>query len=215
MQAHPEVILREQLRYCMNTKHDSQSAEKTMSTQEETIIHTLRDCNFGHMFWDKISVPPILGYTFNASLCDWNKVYFENTPLNLVLHKTCFSQALEYFYGVAKFKSQNPRVTIPIRWLKPPMNWLKLNTDGHHLEIQERLLLRNFPQSRVRHVFREANLCADAMARRGLSHAEDDFAVFDNPPSDDVNSFVNSDMYGLYYGRLTTSTIATLAILAS
>ncbi|KAK7841610.1 hypothetical protein CFP56_015169 [Quercus suber] len=33
---------------------------------EETIIHTLRDCNFAHMFWDKIRVPPILKYTFNT-----------------------------------------------------------------------------------------------------------------------------------------------------
>ena len=59
-----------------------------------------------------------------------NKVCFENTPLNLVLHKTCFSQVLEYFYEVAKIRSQNSRVAIPIRWLKPPMNWLKHNTDG-------------------------------------------------------------------------------------
>ena len=115
--------------------------------QEETIIHTLRDCNFAGIFWDKINVPPILRYTFDASMCDWFKVncqcsivHHSAIPwsilfpfavwfLNLVLHKTCFSQALEYLYGVAKIKSQNLRVTIPIRWLKPPMNWLKLNTD--------------------------------------------------------------------------------------
>ena len=54
-----------------------------------------------------------------------------------------------------------------------------------------------FPRSRVRHVFREANFCADAMAKRGVSQA-DDFVVFDFPPFEDVNSFVNSDMYGLY-----------------
>lgn len=59
-----------------------------------------------------------------------NKVCFDNTLLNLVLHKSCFNQALEYFYGVGKIRSQNPRVTVPIRWLKPPINWLKLNTDG-------------------------------------------------------------------------------------
>ena len=52
------------------------------------------------------------------------------------------------------------------------------------------------------------------MAKRGVSQVED-FVVFDNLPSDDVNSFVNSNMYGLYYGRLTTATTATLAILAS
>ena len=51
------------------------------------------------------------------------------------------------------------------------------------------------------------------MAKRGVSQVED-FVVFDNLPSD-VNSFVNSNMYGLYYGRLTTAPTATLAILAS
>ena len=47
-----------------------------------------------------------------------------------------------------------------------------------------------------------------------MSQAED-FVVFDFPPSEDVISFVNSDMFGLYYGRLTTATAATLAIMAS
>ena len=80
------------------------------------------------------------------------------------------------------------------------------NNSFSPLLLDCRLLLRNFPQSRVRNVFREANFCADAMAKRGMSQAED-FVVFDFPPSEDVNSFVNSDMYGLYYGRLTTATV--------
>lgn len=62
-----------------------------------------------------------------------NKVCFDNTPFNLVLHKSCFNKDLEYFYRVGKIRSQNLRVTIPIRWLKPLMNWLKLNTDGASL----------------------------------------------------------------------------------
>ncbi|XP_023905962.1 uncharacterized protein LOC112017738 [Quercus suber] len=85
------------------------------------------------------------------------------------------------------------------------------NNSFSPLLIDCRLLLRNFLQSRVRHVFGESNFYADALARRGVSQPEG-FAVFDNPPSDDVNTFVNSDMYGLYYGRLTTATTATLAI---
>ena len=58
----------------------------------------------------------------------------------------------------------------------------------------------------MRQVFREANFGANAMAKRGVSQVED-FVVFDNPPSNEVNSFVNSNMYGLYYGRLTTATV--------
>ena len=45
-----------------------------------------------------------------------------------------------------------------------------------------RLLLNSFHQIRMRHVFREANFCADSLARRGLSQAEY-FVVFDFPPS--------------------------------
>ena len=45
---------------------------------------------------------------------------------------------------------------------------------------------------------------------RGLSQYED-FAVFDTPPSSGINSFVISDANGLYYGRLTTATLAIFA----
>ena len=63
----------------------------------------------------------------------------------------------------------------------------------------------------MEHVFREANFCADALARRGVFQTKD-FAILDAPPSIDIISYVNSDANGLYYGRLT---IATLAIMAS
>ena len=48
------------------------------------------------------------------------------------------------------------------------------------------------------HVFREANFCANALARREVSRPED-FAIFDAPPSIDIISYVNSDANGLYY----------------
>ena len=51
-------------------------------------------------------------------------------------------------------------------------------------------------------MFREANFCADALAKRRLSQDED-FVVFETPPSNDTNSFVISDANGLYYGRST------------
>ena len=62
----------------------------------------------------------------------------------------------------------------------------------------------------MRHVFRGANFCADALARREVSQPED-FVVFDTPPSIDIISYVNSDANGLYYGRLTTATLAIMA----
>ena len=70
--------------------------------------------------------------------------------------------------------------------------------------------IRSFHQSRVRHVFREANFCAGALARRGVSQPEN-FAVYDAPPSSDINSYVILDTNGLYYGRLANVTLTILA----
>ncbi|KAL0006246.1 hypothetical protein SO802_013807 [Lithocarpus litseifolius] len=63
-----------------------------------------------------------------------------------------------------------------------------------------RYLLRRFLQTRVVHVFREGNRCADALARMGSNMAEE-FLVFDNPPSPDVLYFVNTDAAGVLYNR--------------
>ena len=73
-----------------------------------------------------------------------------------------------------------------------------------------RSILSNFHQVKVGHTFREENRCADALSRRGCS-LQEDFVVFDNPPSMEIESYVNSDANGLYYGRLTTATLATMA----
>ena len=62
-----------------------------------------------------------------------NRVCFDNTPSNLSLHNSCINQALEYFYYVWKIRKQNHLVTISVRWMKPPMDWLKLNTNGASL----------------------------------------------------------------------------------
>ena len=63
-----------------------------------------------------------------------------------------------------------------------------------------RYLLSRFLQTRVVHVFREGNRCADALARMGSNMAEE-FLVFDNPPSPDVLYFVNTDAAGVVYNR--------------
>ena len=73
-----------------------------------------------------------------------------------------------------------------------------------------RSLLRSFHQVSVSHTFREANRCADALARRGCS-LQEDFVIFDFPPSVEIESYVTTDANGMYYGRLTTATLATVA----
>ena len=42
--------------------------------------------------------------------------------------------------------------------------------------------MKNIPHVRLKHCFREANQCADALAKFG-TNMENDFAVFESPPS--------------------------------
>ncbi|XP_075645570.1 uncharacterized protein LOC142616645 [Castanea sativa] len=53
-----------------------------------------------------------------------------------------------------------------------------------------RCLLRRFPRVQVKHVYREDNRCADALARWGFIMVED-FDVFSFPPSTDILYLVN------------------------
>ena len=73
-----------------------------------------------------------------------------------------------------------------------------------------RSLLSNFRQVRVGHTFREANRCTDALARKGCS-LQEDFLIFNNPPSVEIEFYVTTDADGMYYSRLTTVTLATMA----
>ena len=49
------------------------------------------------------------------------------------------------------------------------------------------------------------------LGRVYLKSQPENFAVYDAPPSFDINSYVISDTNGLYYSRLTTVTLAILA----
>ena len=46
-------------------------------------------------------------------------------------------------------------------------------------------MISKIPQTRIRHIFREANRCTDFLAKLGAS-CEDDFIVFSSPPVDFV-----------------------------
>ena len=63
-----------------------------------------------------------------------------------------------------------------------------------------RELLTRIPHSRVQHYFKEANRCADALAKRGVTLPQV-FCVFDNPPPD-VSVILNHDILGLSSNRL-------------
>ena len=63
-----------------------------------------------------------------------------------------------------------------------------------------RQLISNFSQVWIRHCYREANRCANKLAKMGSSHIID-FATFDNPPSD-VLAVYKEGLNGVYVNRL-------------
>ena len=75
-----------------------------------------------------------------------------------------------------------------------------------------RFLLNRFQQVKVSHAFREANSCADSLAKGGCYLLED-FVVLKLPPNDSFYVMLNSDASGLYSLRLSTNT--SLFFLAS
>ena len=62
-----------------------------------------------------------------------------------------------------------------------------------------------FKVIRLIHTFREANRCADYLARAGYSLAED-FVVLDLPSNDVLCNMLSTDAAGLYYLRRTATT---------
>ena len=68
-----------------------------------------------------------------------------------------------------------------------------------------RYLATRIPQKRFRHIYREANRCADCLARIGTL-LESNFIVFSSPPVDLV-SYLEADATGLYVHRLCPKTL--------
>ena len=62
-----------------------------------------------------------------------------------------------------------------------------------------RHLLSCFLQVQIKHCFRQANRCADVMARMGSAHCLD-VSVFHSPPVDALEAF-EADLNGLFFDR--------------
>ena len=65
-----------------------------------------------------------------------------------------------------------------------------------------RNLLKAFPNTQVIHAYREANQCADALAKMGAT-AQNSFVVFWTPPSV-VDSIVAHDKANVFCNRLVS-----------
>ena len=63
------------------------------------------------------------------------------------------------------------------------------------LVVDCRKFLKDIPLVRIKHCYREANKCADALARRGALLSQD-FIIFLDPPSD-VALLLSLDSVGM------------------
>ena len=70
--------------------------------------------------------------------------------------------------------------------------------------------MANLTQVRIAHVFREANRCANFLAKKGCCMRED-FVIFDVSPSDELNRLLVSNGNGQYYYRQVANTLASVA----
>ena len=73
-----------------------------------------------------------------------------------------------------------------------------------------KLLLSKIPLTKVKHVYQEANRCADALARKGCT-LQEDFVIFDVPLSSVISSFMCLEVNGVNYCRPSTTNLAILA----
>ena len=58
-------------------------------------------------------------------------------------------------------------------------------------------------------MFREANRCADYLAKKGC-YMREDFVIFDVSPSDELDKLLVSDINGLYCYRRVTTTLTSV-----
>ena len=69
-----------------------------------------------------------------------------------------------------------------------------------------RLLISRIPQICIKHCFRQANRCANSLARMCYC-LDTDFSTFDSPHVDLVDVF-EDDLNGMYVNRFCTEAIA-------
>ncbi|KAK7817373.1 hypothetical protein CFP56_042843 [Quercus suber] len=73
-----------------------------------------------------------------------------------------------------------------------------------------RYLVCQFNQVRINHIYREVKRCPDHLAKGGCTLIGN-FVVLDSPNSDELCIILDSDAFGLYFLRLSTSTSPFMA----
>uniref|UniRef100_A0A2C9W680 Reverse transcriptase zinc-binding domain-containing protein n=1 Tax=Manihot esculenta TaxID=3983 RepID=A0A2C9W680_MANES len=124
-------------------------------THQESVLHFLRDCRMIKSVWREVVAPTKQGVFFSLSLTEWlnanicSSVKFNNEDFSwysifsivcwfawkyrndLVFNGGFFIWARHAAgAGHSRSKQSNNRSAIAVKWILPPMNWIKFNTDG-------------------------------------------------------------------------------------
>ena len=62
-----------------------------------------------------------------------------------------------------------------------------------------------FSRVQIKHCYREANQCADKLAK-SRAKLEQDFVIYDSPPSE-INMLLFYDLFGMFFDRLRPDSI--------
>ena len=87
---------------------------------------------------------------------------------------------------------------------KVVVDWVAGNASintAHSVLISDcRYLMEQMPRVKIRHCFREANQCADFLAKKGAAQ-DQDFRIYNDPPVD-MSMLLYYDSIGMYFERL-------------
>ena len=115
----------------------------------------------------------------------------------------CFGRTMGFQDGLIFAKDENiPNLIVELDALAV-VHFMKKSNNNFSLEpflIDCRLLLNTFPGLQVVHAYREANWCADTLARLGSSNV-DSFILFSYPPPV-VDQLCTLDKEGIFCNRL-------------
>ncbi|KAF7844754.1 reverse transcriptase [Senna tora] len=128
------------------------------STEEETVIDILRDCYISRGVWDILKVPHTF---FQTTIQPWLKhnatdssTSYHNVPWNCLFTYTLRDSQLGSG-GIIRDENENHVISF------------SHYPGSGNVIIAELYLLLSFPEWNIRHCYREANKCADALANFG------------------------------------------------
>jgi len=62
-----------------------------------------------------------------------NKFYFRTGVIDKLIHMKCIKESVEFFTIRTKERCNKMKKVIRVAWEKPPLGWMKLNSDGSAL----------------------------------------------------------------------------------